>query len=141
MRRITVQLSEDERQAVDAFRSKGMHHAREVNRAHILAALHQGVPDQQIRAVLGVSPMVIWRTRSAYQVQGLAFALADAPRSGAPRKYATAAAAEVSALACSPPPTGAKRWTIKLLVEAARRCPGLANVNRESLRLMLKKTF
>ncbi len=37
-------------------------------------------------------------------------------------------------------PGGRKRWTIRLLTAAARECPGLANVNRETVRQMLKKT-
>ena len=86
MRRGPVQLSASDRQAIDALRSRGSHLAREVNRAHILAALHQGLADQQISAVLGLSRMVIWRTRSAYQEQGLAYALHDLAllRSSAP---------------------------------------------------------
>ena len=100
MRRIPVQLSASDRQAVDALRSRGSHLAREVNRAHILAALHQGLADQQISAVLGLSRMVIWRTRSAYQEQGLAYALHDLARCGAPRRYPTGQEAEVVALAC-----------------------------------------
>ena len=139
MRRIAIQLSEEERKTLNCFRQKGLHHARENNRAHILAALDQQVPDQQIRDVLGVSSMVIWRTRAAYHQKGLDFALRDEPRCGAPRKYAAAAAAEVSALACSPAPAGAKRWTLKLLVEAAQKRPGLAGVTQESIRQILKK--
>jgi hypothetical protein len=141
MRQIPVKLSETERQTVEHFRTHGLHHAREITRAHLLAALDAQVPDHQIKAVLGISAMVIWRTRSAYQDRGLEFALHDAPRPGTPRKYSKATDAEVAALACSPPPVGAKRWTIKLLVEAASQRPELAGINRESLRQSLKKTF
>ena len=141
MRQISVRLTSKERQRVQAFRSKGMQpSAREVNRAHILAALDQGISDEQISQVLGVERTVIWRTRSAYQEKGLDYALHDVSRPGAPRKYAAPAQAEVSALACSAPPNGAKRWTVQLLVAALRERPGLAQVNRETVRQMLKKT-
>jgi transposase len=140
MRRIPVQLSAADRQAVDALRSRGVHSAREVNRAHILAALDQGIEDQQISAVLGSSRMVIWRTRSAYHEQGLDYALRDVARSGAPRRYATAPEAEVVALACEQAPAGAKRWTIQTLTAAARQRPGLSEVSRETIRRWLKKT-
>jgi len=139
MPKIAVHLSRGEGRAVEAFRSKGIHPARQINRAHILAALDQGVSDAQIEQVLGVSRKAIWRTRSAYQEKGLDFALQDLPRPGAPRKYAPGAGAEVVALACSQPPTGAKRWTLKLLVEAARQRPGLRHINRETVRQFLKK--
>lgn len=140
MRQIVVRLSRQDRQIVDALRAKGVHPARQVTRAHILAALDEAVPDRQIGAVLGVSRKVIWRTRSAYQEKGVEYALEDVLRSGAPRQYHSAAEAEVVALACSQPPSGAKRWTVHLLVEAARQRPGLAKINRESVRQFLKKT-
>ena len=101
---------------------------------------HQ-LPEEQIGAVLGVSRKVIWRTRSAYREKGLDYALRDARRSGAPRKYRPdQAQAEVAAVACSQPPPGAKRWTVKLLTEAVGQREGLAGINRESVRQLLKKT-
>ena len=48
--------------------------------------------------------------------------------------------AEVVALACSQPPEGAARWTIRLLTIAARHRPRLEGINRESIRQILKKT-
>jgi transposase len=140
MRRILIQLSETDRQTVQTFRTHGIHRAREMTRAHILAALDHGVSDKHIRQVLGVSAMVIWRTRSAYQEQGVTYALNDAPRGGAPRRYQAAQEAEVMALACSQPPTGRKRWTLKLLAKAARQRPALDKVSLETIRRFLKKT-
>lgn len=138
---LEVHLSESERQAVQAFRSKGSHLARELTRAHILAALDDQVPDEEISAVLGVSRKVIWRTRSAYQEKGLDYALNDVSRPGAPRKYRPELAqAEVAAIACSPPPPGVKRWTIKLLVQTVGQRTGLKGINRETVRQFLKKT-
>src|ERR1035437_4462154 len=61
-------------------------------------------------------------------------------RPGQPRKYQTNEEAEVIALLCSAPPRGHKRWTIRLLETAARQRPGLVNVSRDTVRLMLKKT-
>jgi transposase len=140
MRRIVVRLSNEEREVIDRIRSKGVHPARQVTRAHILGALDRGIPDPQVSAVLGVSRKVVWRTRSAYQERGVSYALEDVPRAGAPRKYEGAAESEVAALASSPAPAGAKRWTIKLVVQEARKRPGLAKINRESVRQFLKKT-
>lgn len=140
MRRIAIQLTPEQRQNLNAFRSKGCHPAREVNRAHILAALDQGVKDHHIEQVLGVSRIVIWRTRSAFQDQGLEHALHDVARAGAPRRYQSAEEAEVVALACTPPPAGQKRWTVATLTSAARQRPKLSAVSRETIRRWLKKT-
>jgi putative transposase len=84
--------------------------------------------------------MVIWRTQSAYREKGLDYALYDASRPGQPAKYSTDQQAEVVALACSQPPEGAARWTIRSLTIAAGHRPKLEGVNRESIRQMLKKT-
>jgi transposase len=135
-----IQLSAGDRRFLEAFRRKGQHSAREVTRAHILLAAEARVPTVQIQKVLGVSRMVIWRTQSAYAEQGLDYALYDAARSGQPPKYGTDQEAEVVALACSQPPEGAARWTIRSLTIAARHRPKLEAINRESIRQILKKT-
>lgn len=140
MRQTEIHLTEEDRAALKAFRSKGQHMAREINRAHILLALDEKVPESVIIQVLGVGRSAIWRTRSAYVEKGLYYALHDVTRPGQPRRYGTDQQAEVVALACSVPPKGAKRWTIRLLVKAARRRPKLGNISRESIRRFLKKT-
>jgi transposase len=141
MRQTELQLSTADRVVLDGFRSKGVHPAREVNRAHLLIALDSGIEESTICQILGVGRTALWRTRAAYCEGGLEFALHDEARSGQPRKYQTNEEAEVVALACSAPPSGRKRWTIRLLAAAARERPGLANVNRETVRRMLKKTI
>lgn len=140
MRQTKIQLTEEDRATLKAFRSKGQHMAREFNRAHILSALDQNVPEKQIMSVLGIGRTAIWRTRAAFLEKGLDYALHDVDRPGQPIKYGTDQQAEVVALACSTPPKGAKRWTIDLLTEAARRRPKLKKISRESIRLFLKKT-
>jgi hypothetical protein len=140
MRQTELSLSKRERRIVDEFRSKGLHRAREFNRAHILAALDRGVPEQQIMAVLKVGRTALWRTRAAYAQGGVEFALHDEARPGKPKQYTGAAEAQVTALACSAPPVGAQRWTVVLLTEAARRHAPLKTVSRETVRRILKKT-
>jgi hypothetical protein len=140
MRQTNLVLTPEDRAQLERFRAQGWHHAREVNRAHILLALDQKIPKTTIQSLLGVGRTAIWRTRSAYGEKGLAYALFDAPRSGAPRDYQTQHEAKVVALACAQPPAGAKRWTLRLLTQAARREKGLRHVSRESIRRFLKKT-
>lgn len=140
MRQTELKLSKREREAVQEFRSKGERMAREVNRAHILWALDRKVPEQQIMAVLGVGRTAIWRTRAAYLEGGLEFALHDVARPGKPSQYRAEAQAEVAALACSSPPLGAKRWSVALLTQAARRHAKMRTISRESVRRLLKKT-
>ncbi len=140
MRQTELRLSRKDKQTVEAIRAKGLHHAREVNRAHILAALDRNVPQARIMEVLGVERTAIWRTRAAYLAGGLQSALYDVPRPGRPRQYDTSVEARVTALACSAPPAGVKRWTVLRLAQAARAQPGLAAISRETIRRLLKKT-
>lgn len=140
MRQTELNLNKREREAVEAFRSKGAHMAREFNRAHILAALDRKVPERQIMEVLGVGRTAIWRTRAAYMEGGIGYALHDVERPGQPKRYRAPEEAQVAALACSSPPPGAKRWTVVLLTQAARRHPQMRQISRESIRRLLKKT-
>jgi hypothetical protein len=78
-------LSNQDRRTVDAFRAKGLHRAREFNRAHILAALDREIPEPVIMQVLSVGRTAVWRTRAAYLRGGLDFALHDEARPGKPK--------------------------------------------------------
>ena len=141
MRQTKLHLTSADRALVDEIRSKGVHHAREVNRAHVLASLDRGVPEAQIMAVLGVGRTAVWRARAAYVQGGVELAVFDVARSGRPRRYDTDDEARVTALACTDPPEGRQRWTIAQLEQAARQEPGLGSVSRETVRRMLKKTI
>jgi transposase len=140
MRQTELKLSVKDRRTLKEFRSKGSHMARELNRAHILAALDRKIPENLIIEVLGVGRTAIWRTRAAYLEGGLEFALEDIARPGKPKRYRTDEEAQVAALACSQPPPGAARWTVALLTEAARSHPKMAEISRETIRRLLKKT-
>jgi transposase len=140
MRQTELRLTNEDRQLIESFRSKGMSNAREVNRAHILASLDRDIPESQIMDVLGIGRTIIWRTRAAYLEGGLEYALRDEARSGKPRQYDTDDEAQVAALACSTPPKGSKRWTLSLLEQAAQAHAGMGSISRETIRRMLKKT-
>ena len=139
MRQTNLELKPEDRDILQAFRAKGLHRSRAVNRAHILLALGQKIPEATIMMVLGVGRTAIGRTRSAYAEKGLDYALHDVARTGAPREYQIQQAAEVVALACSQPPAGAKCWTLKLLTQAARERSEMKKISRESIRRFLKK--
>jgi hypothetical protein len=49
-----AELEQAARRTVDEFRAKGLHRAREFNRAHSLAALDRNIPEPVIMQVLSV---------------------------------------------------------------------------------------
>ena len=140
MRQTELRLTERDRSVIEEIRCKGVHHSREVNRAHVLSCLDRGIPEAQIMAVLGIGRTAVWRARSAYLQGGVELAVFDVARSGRPAQYDTDVEARVTALACSAPPQGRQRWTIVELERVARQEPGLGKLSRETVRRMLKKT-
>ena len=140
MRQTELVLTDEDRARIGTICSKGMRQVREINRAHVLAALDRKASETSIMQVLGVGRKMIWRTRVAYLDGGLELALTDLPRPGKPRSYQTEVEAEVTALTCSAPPEGAKRWTLLRLEAAARKRPQMKGISRETIRRLLKKT-
>lgn len=140
MRQTELHLTDKDRAEVDEICSKGEHHSREVNRAHVLSCLDRGVPESQIMNVLAIGRTTVWRTRLAYLEGGLDLALFDLQRSGRPRRYDTDEEARVVALACSQPATGRNRWTLTELQCAARQEPDLGCIGRTTVQRILKKT-
>jgi len=140
MRQTKLNLSDDDRLVIDGIRTKGVHHSRETNRAHILSSLDRGIPESHIMDVLKIGRATLWRIRLAYLQGGVELAVFDVARTGRPAQYNTDAEAQVTALACSSPPEGAQRWTMAGLERAARKEAGLGSIGRETVRRMLKKT-
>jgi transposase len=140
MKQSPVQLKEYERSWLQGVRRRGVSSARQVNRAHLLLSLDAGIEESIIMKVLGISRGCLGHTRARYLEGGLGFAMNEKPRPGAPEKYDAAVHAELAALACSDPPKGRKRWTVRRLVESLREKKESGSISRESVRLFLKKT-
>lgn len=140
MKRESVKLSPSEIKFLHAFKSAEKRSQREYDRANILLLLHKGKKDAEIVDFLEVERTTIWRTRKRYLEEGLERSLQEKERSGQPKKYGPAQEAEVIALACSDPPEGRARWSLELLTEKLNHQKGLGSINRETIRLILKKT-
>lgn len=140
MKRATVKLTRTEQEFLRDFKGSDKRSQREYDRANILLLLHKGKKDAEIVDFLEVERTTVWRTRKRYLEEGLEKALQERERSGQPRKYGAKQQAEVIALACSDPPSGRARWSLELLTEKLSQQKGLGSINRETIRLILKKT-
>lgn len=136
----TITLRSDQRKKLLKVIKTGHRKAREILYAHILLKSAQGWTDEQIAQAFDISADTVQRTRLRYVQSGLKAALQESPRPGAPRQLTTEQEAQLIALACSRPPEGHARWTIRLLAEEAVKRRMVSGRAPETLRQILKKT-
>lgn len=136
-----IKLKKKERKFLKEFVRKGTKKAREITRANILLLADMGQRTKDISKATGAHRQSIWRVKQRYLEESLDAALEERPRPGQPSMYKEKHKADIIALACSTPPEGRKRWSLVLLTEELRKSKKFKTINRESVRLILKKTI
>jgi transposase len=142
-----VTLTAEERQGLTALVSAGKRSALTVTRARVLLKADQadGGPaweDAEIAQALDCGLRTVERVRQRFVERGLEQALGRKPqdRPSRERKFDGAAEARLIALACSQPPVGRARWTLKLLADRLVELEVVESVSDETVRRTLKKT-
>ena len=102
--------------------------------------LHKGRRALEIGEFLDIWRNTVSRTKQKFLREGIPAAMEEEERPGQPIKYGSKHETELIALACSSAPSGRTRWTLELLKEKLKKQKGFKTINRESIRLMLKKT-
>ena len=139
MKDLKIKLKKEERKFLHEFLKKGTKKVRTIARANVLLLLDEGWEINIISKMLKVHRQRIWRIKKRFLEERLNTALDEKPRSGQPTKYTKKHEAEIIAQACTKAPKGRKRWTIRLLTKKLRNKNGFRKINRESIRLVLKK--
>ena len=134
-----IKLAEKEVEYLSAFVKKGRKSARELTRAHVLLLVNMGRTEMEIKDTMGISRATVSNIKKRYREEGLQSALTEKPRPGQPKKYTERHEAEIIAQACTKSPDGRKRWSLTLLTEEMRKGKDFETINRESIRLILKK--
>ena len=141
-----VCLSEEERAQLHTLVGSGTAAARSLTHARILLKANQGEAgpgwtDGAIAAALDVDPTTVARVRKTYVIDGLAAALhRKAPDREYQRKLDGEQEAHLIAIACSTPPEGHQRWTLRLLAERLVALDLVDTVSHETVRQVLKQT-
>lgn len=135
-KRYIVDLSPAERDELLALTSKGTVRARMMKRAQILLQAADGATD----AALKVSRPCVERVRKRFVAGGLLRALNEDPRPGQKSKLTGPQQARVIAEACSAPPDGHARWTLRLLADRVVTLGLAGTISHETIRQVLKKT-
>ena len=126
--------------ALENFTRTGRRPVRAVRRAQALLALATGIGQQAAGQAAGLNRQTVSQLRRRYAEAGWQFALAEAPRSGTPPRFDGAQRAAVTALACTPAPTGHSRWTLRLLADKAVELCLVDTISHETVGQVLKKT-
>jgi transposase len=146
MKKYRVTLTDEERLHLQAMIASGKAAAQAPAHARILLKADQAEggpawPDRRIAEALEVSVATVERVRQRLVEQGLDAALRrkEQDRPSREPKLDGRAEARLVALACSTPPDGRKRWTLRLLAERLVELEVVESVGREAVRLALKK--
>ena len=116
----------------------GVQQVRVVLRALALRHLHQGASAPAVARLVPLTPQAIRRIAHRYRRGGLAGALYERPRPGAAEVLAPAEKQRIVAMACSDPPEGAARWTVRLIAQEAVKRRVVPRVGRETIRVLLQ---
>lgn len=138
-----VDLTVEEREELEALISSGVDSARKLTRARILLKADEGWTDKAISEALDVGRATVERVRKRFvEWGGIAAIERRKPRRRYERKLDGDAEARLIALACSAPPEGYERWTLRLLAERVvqLKAVDVESVSHETVRQVLKKT-
>ena len=138
--RNTLQLTQEAIDTLEVRIKKGKHAARVITRCRILLLVHQKKRYDSIASMLGVSHSTITRIKKRYLSGGVKGAIYDLPRSGRPLRFTDKQEASITALACSTPPKGYGRWTLRLLADRAVELALVEGLSHTGVRGILKKT-
>ena len=134
-----VTLNAEEREALQKLIASGTAPARKLTHARILLKADADWQDQAISEALDVSIPTIERVRQCLVEEGLEAALTRHPPTREyQRKLDGEQEAHLIALACSKPPKGRKRWTLRLLAEKMVVLEYVESVSHETVRKVLK---
>lgn len=142
-----VRLQEEERAQLQALIRKGKAAAYKLTHARVLLKADQGksrkrVSDGAVAEALDVSPVTVARLRKRFVEDGLQAALSRKPQARPSRQRVLDGKGEATlvAVACSKPPAGRERWTLRLLGDRLVELDIVDSISPETVRQTLKKT-
>jgi transposase len=146
MKKYSIELTEEQRQALKQVLCKGVAPARKIMHAQILLKCDSSEAgpnwsDAQIQQTFGVGTATIERVRKRFVEQGLEDALTRRPQPPRPEKRILNGRHEayLIALSCGEKPQGRTRWSVRLLAHKMVEVGYVEQVGRETIRTTLKK--
>jgi len=145
-KRYRVTLDKPEREELHQLLAKGKADVRRLKHAQILlkADESEGGPawsDERIAQAVGCGSATVERVRRRFVEEGLELALSPyrTPRREYRTKLDGEQEAKLIATACSAPPQGRARWTLRLLADKLVELKVVDSISHEAVRQALKK--
>ena len=139
MKKQHVTLTDAHRTDLRTLIKKGSLAAKTYKRALALLELGRGRTFTEVAKIVGVAHQTASTWAKKYKASGLDF-LTDKPRPGRPSVIDGLQRAKITALACSDPPAGYERWSLRLLADKAVDLQLVEAISYGEVRLILKKT-
>lgn len=139
-----IRLSDSEREMLERMLHSGHLSVRTNTRARILLlsdrSQGQKRTDGEVAAAALCAVGTVRNVRRRFVEGGLEEALYDRPRPGQAPKVTGEVEAKLVMLACSTPPAGRKRWTLRLLADKMVELGYIDSISHVSVWEKLKKT-
>ncbi|MGQ0642417.1 MAG: helix-turn-helix domain-containing protein [Gemmatimonadaceae bacterium] len=135
---LPFRLKSPDAKVLDKLLHGGVQQVRVVLRAMALRQLSRGTSAPEVAKLVSLTPQAIRRMAHRYRRGGLKSALYERPRPGAHEVLARAEKQRIVAMACSTPPPGAARWTVRLIAHEAVKRGLVPRVGRETIRVLLQ---
>ena len=147
VKRYVVRLSAEERRELEAMVRKGKSPAQRLLKARILLKADvsedgEGWSDSRIIEALDTSVSMVYRVRKQWVEEGLEAVLSRKPSAPAVRRiFDGEKEARLIALACSKPPEGYARWSLRLLESKVVEFGIVEAASDSTIQRVLKKTL
>ena len=147
VKRYVVRLSAEERRELEAMVRKGKNPAQRLLKARILLKADvsedgEGWSDSRIIEALDTSVSMVYRVRKQLVEEGLEAVLSRKPSAPAVRRiFDGEKEARLIALACSKPPEGYARWSLRLLESKVVEFGIVEAASDSTIQRVLKKTL
>lgn len=140
-----VDLTSKERKYLQQLANKGKVAGYKIRHAQMLLKADQGQhgpawSDEQIAEAFDAHEATVRRLRQRFVEEGLEAALQRKKRQNYTRKLDGDAEAHLIAIACSQPPKGRNRWTLRLLADRVVELALVDSVSHMTISRTLKKT-
>jgi putative transposase len=139
MKKQHIQLSKADREYLEKLVCTGELAVRVYRRAIGLLELDRGKTYQEVAKTLDVNHNTVATWAKKYQTEGIS-RIQDKARTGRPIEIDGQQRAKITALACSEPPEGYAKWSLRLLADKAVELEYCEHLSHSEVRDILKKT-